>query len=971
MPSAHKMKMSNRPHFSRQASTRVDLSEESIRNWEAWPVNISDDDSHINILRKKMLAANLEIVVDLLRDISPSRQAEIELWVERGHDLANPKEAAATEFSAVAKIPAFEVAGWHHMFAIIDANKDGHISSDELREYLRSTSADSTEEEVETSFQRFQLDQDEDGYFTRDEFITCMTRIYTEEEESKEAKKASSSTAENVLEQTSTWRRMFFFFDSKGSGALTTSAVQQVLKELNLTLTQKQIKKLYASFVHSESLITFEQFLPMIRRLMTDQEFHSEILKTNRASFCEAYDQLLSGTFVVDPQSKFGFRWTFVTMVLVVYSAFLIPARLAFDSTPGIITTAIDIISELWFILDIAVNFFTAFPDSETGILVTDRERIKTNYLHSWFLIDTLSSIPVVILSMFLPTEQFAVLRILRMAKLFRLLRLMNLKALNHLEDSGYLNPSFIRLFKILATFLFVLHLVACIYWSVVTNECILLDDSNPHSETSTPNWCPDAWRLGLTGHTGEIRAGLMDKYWPAMYWAIMAMLGDNALPSSNGQFLVCIFMSFLGIAVFSTIIGSLSSMLSSLDSAKNAKTEQMGAINGYLRSRRVDAYLCKKIRNYYSYLWQSGLSNHQKDLFEELPIELTLELTVLLKEDLLFSVPLFQQLEAKTLMMIIKHLEPRICMPNQAITEMDQVAESMLLLGKGHVGIYVKGADGADMLISTRHSGFCFGVVDFFGARKRQSTVKALSHCELDVLAFSAIEGIMEVCEDLKRATQAHAKQHFASLHILKRAFDYDQLGAREKGTGIDILDATADKKHQKNGARVKGKGGRRDSGYKNITTAITNTTDANGKLGAAKRVKRLSKKHPEKRAEVFGELLSMFQGQGPASPPQASHTPSPSPSQPQPQTSTIHPAEAGYLIPLPPAVRNKFTHRSQVAPAPTTSTNTNNEFHSRIVDDEIQKFDRNAESPARRVSPLRSSKGPPTPITSGDLHA
>lgn len=112
-------------------------------------------------------------------------------------------------------------------------------------------------------------------------------------------------------------------------------------------------------------------------------------------------------------------------------------------------------------------------------------------------------------------------------------------------------------------------------------------------------------------------------------------MLGDDAEPTSNGQFIVCIAMSLLGIMVFSTIIGSLSSMLSSLDSMHIAKQEQMSAINDYLRSRRVDSYMCQKIRNYYSYLWQSGLSAHQKGLFEELPSELTLELQVVLKVQL------------------------------------------------------------------------------------------------------------------------------------------------------------------------------------------------------------------------------------------------------------------------------------------------------------------------------------------------
>ena len=68
-----------------------------------------------------------------------------------------------------------------------------------------------------------------------------------------------------------------------------------------------------------------------------------------------------------------------------------------------------------------------------------------------------------------------------------------------------------------------------------------------------------------------------------------MAMLGDSSKPGTDLQFQVSCVLLLVGIMVISTILGSLSSMLHSLDSMKNAKAEQLDAINGYLAFRKVD----------------------------------------------------------------------------------------------------------------------------------------------------------------------------------------------------------------------------------------------------------------------------------------------------------------------------------------------------------------------------------------------
>jgi hypothetical protein len=117
-----------------------------------------------------------------------------------------------------------------------------------------------------------------------------------------------------------------------------------------------------------------------------------------------------------------------------------------------------------------------------------------------------------------------------------------------------------------------------------------------------------------------------------------MAMLGDNANPETNAQLSLCIMMSMVGIVVFSTVIGSLSAVLSNLDSAAAAKQEQLDTVNAYLSYRKVNPDLKLRIRGFYKYLWESGQSSHHQSMFEELPQPLAYQLNLALKEDLVVT---------------------------------------------------------------------------------------------------------------------------------------------------------------------------------------------------------------------------------------------------------------------------------------------------------------------------------------------
>ena len=109
------------------------------------------------------------------------------------------------------------------------------------------------------------------------------------------------------------------------------------------------------------------------------------------------------------PESRLRMCWDFTAILLIVFIALSLPYRLAFDTAPangnassvsaeevgGVSDWAVvDFVIDIFFIMDILLNFRTAYVDSVTGLLVTRADQIAIAYIRSWFLLDVIASFP-------------------------------------------------------------------------------------------------------------------------------------------------------------------------------------------------------------------------------------------------------------------------------------------------------------------------------------------------------------------------------------------------------------------------------------------------------------------------------------------------------------------------------------------------------------------------------------------------
>mmetsp|Transcript_34187 Transcript_34187/g.6166 ORF Transcript_34187/g.6166 Transcript_34187/m.6166 type:complete len:108 (+) Transcript_34187:406-729(+) len=90
--------------------------------------------------------------------------------------------------------------------------------------------------------------------------------------------------------------------------------------------------------------------------------------------------------------------WDFIIVLLLVYTATVMPFKFAFidDDSDWLIA---EIMIDVLFLTDVVLTFFSAYYD-DSGNIITDRKKIAINYFKTWFFIDIVACIPFDLITM-------------------------------------------------------------------------------------------------------------------------------------------------------------------------------------------------------------------------------------------------------------------------------------------------------------------------------------------------------------------------------------------------------------------------------------------------------------------------------------------------------------------------------------------------------------------------------------------
>ncbi|KAF7120569.1 hypothetical protein RHSIM_Rhsim13G0202700 [Rhododendron simsii] len=193
--------------------------------------------------------------------------------------------------------------------------------------------------------------------------------------------------------------------------------------------------------------------------------------------------------------------WEMFLIVLVVYSAWICPFEFAFLACTEDALYIIDNIVNFFFAIDIVLTFFVAYLDNQSYLLVHDRKKIAIRYVSTWFLLDTLSTLPFqpLISLVFKGYNNAFGCKLLGMLRLWRLRRVSSLFARS--------------------VTLYVVHFAACMDYMIA--------DRYPNAEKT--------W-IGAVYPDFKEAMSLRDRYVISVYWSIttLATVGYGDFHAEN-----------------------------------------------------------------------------------------------------------------------------------------------------------------------------------------------------------------------------------------------------------------------------------------------------------------------------------------------------------------------------------------------------------------------------------------------------
>lgn len=496
----------------------------------------------------------------------------------------------------------------------------------------------------------------------------------------------------------------------------------------------------------------------IIRKLQASDTV-SESLKQQKTSLCI-------------PGSTLKTLWSVLYLVLMFYTAFIMPYKLAFlqedrNSPDFWVDAGIDAL----FFIDILVRLNSAYIDSQ-GNVVTSRKVIIWQYAKTWLCVDLIACFPFYVFeegqteTFQQSTSRYKVfLRLARIPRLYRLLRITRVfRFARHYREydclerlQSHITPSSIRLVAFALSVLLGVHLMTCTWYFAARVEGL----------------GPDTWVMA---------GGLLDKapgdlYVAAMYWTIttLATIGyGDIVPSTSLERIMAIIWMLLGVSFYSFMIGSLGNFLHNLHSKETVLNNKLMAIDEFAEEAKLDTELRHRLKHAlrYSSAQTNFTSSDKRSTFNELPRELRYEVAIAMHKGAAKSIPFFRERNTAFIAAVVPLLRSVYCEAGSLVYALGDYAEEVYFIASGRCVMVLE----SKHVLKKLQKGSYFGEIEVIEQIPRKFTVKTASDTELLTLSKRVL---------------AIIKSEFPSIYqeMMQIASIRDQLNTKQQSHFIRML--------------------------------------------------------------------------------------------------------------------------------------------------------------------------------------
>ncbi|CAM9734706.1 unnamed protein product [Ectocarpus fasciculatus] len=446
----------------------------------------------------------------------------------------------------------------------------------------------------------------------------------------------------------------------------------------------------------------------------------NQIKKRVHAAKVRAADQT---TFIVHPNDPRKLYWDLFVGAMILYSIVVIPWRIAFRQDASGAMLIFDYIVDAIFGIDIILCFNSAY--FEEDVLVYKRATIARNYVSTWFGPDVLGTVPFAsLVGIFITTvDSLQSVKFLRLVRVFRLLKLMRILRLNRkmakVDFSRRLNPSIVRLIKLLGKIVFAGHLLGCTWFMV--DECDV-DGGD------------DMWKF-CGGDS------LASKYLASLYWTIATLMsvgyGDISA-NTNQERMFALMTMVIGSTAFGFIIAMVTVIVETMDPQATAKNAKMEEVREYMGVRKLPKGLQLRMRKHFDHVYR----NTSTPILRDLPHTVRMKLVFDTHQHLLRTLIFFEDFQASVITEMVYRLKPMQLKRKEYVGKAGDVLDNVFFVVTGRIEARVS-KPGKQVLVALHREGSDFELSSLVRCDPMQFTYRAVTQSELMWLDKDDLENI------------------------------------------------------------------------------------------------------------------------------------------------------------------------------------------------------------------------------------
>ncbi len=501
--------------------------------------------------------------------------------------------------------------------------------------------------------------------------------------------------------------------------------------------------------------------------------------------------------------------WDFVLMFVILYSVIMVPYRICFSREARGSFAVLENLMDVFFGLDIVLNFYTAYEHPETAHLVWDKASIRRHYLTGWFLIDFFSTVPFDKIGAALissgpegssnDAEKLRVaklLRTLRLIKLVRLLRLLKLDELFEIAaDFTGLKVRNLLLFALIFQQFFSSHLLACLWFGISNPEDdwmkavvkpngpdpgdFLLPAGGPHdvaehsylSAKTVQTW---VYAFGMNDESWDVR------YMFSLYWAFATMTtvgyGDVSAVSDFER-CMSIFLMIVGVTTFGYNLFMVCVIVIDGDPQEVAKKAKTATVARFLGDKKLPTHLVLRLRAHYESVFELSIDAFEDSrlmsfLHSTLDTCITLATNRHWPSEITFLHPLSIDAQAE----MLRSLYPCALCAEDTLFKQGDLGTQVYFLYRGGIELSVSRRTGGGGFGRSSRGGervFCAmiddgvcGCVSIVSGRPRIYSAQARTVC---YITFMNHGDIMRICEKFPELWVALKKQATQKIQMIE----------------------------------------------------------------------------------------------------------------------------------------------------------------------------------------------------------